>query len=69
MHAFPSKYFQKPTHLTHTLPSHGAAKTKQEAESWFTRLGDLAPVLVRFGEAFDEMQSYQDAVVRMRVCV
>ncbi len=36
---------------------------RQEAESWFTRLGDLAPALVRFGETFDEIQSYQDAVV------
>ena len=34
-----------------------------EGESWFTRLGDLAPALVRFGEAFDEIQNYRDAVV------
>jgi hypothetical protein len=30
----------------------------------FTRLGDLAPALVRFGEAFDEIQNYTDVVVR-----
>lgn len=34
-----------------------------QGESWFTRLGDLAPALVRFGETFDEIQNYQDAVV------
>lgn len=27
-----------------------------EAESWFTRLGPLAPALMRFGETFDEIQ-------------
>jgi hypothetical protein len=32
-------------------------------ESWFTRLGDLAPALVRFGETFDMIQSYNDAVL------
>lgn len=34
-----------------------------EGESWFTRLGDLAPALVRFGETFDEIQNYRDAVL------
>jgi hypothetical protein len=32
-----------------------------QGESWFTRLGDLAPMLVRFGETLDEIQSYRDA--------
>ena len=29
---------------------------QSEAESWFTRLGPLAPALMRFGETFDEIQ-------------
>ncbi len=32
-------------------------------DPWFTRLGDLAPALVRFGETLDEIQSYRDALL------
>lgn len=31
-----------------------------KGDAWFKRLGDLAPVLVRFGESIDEIQGYQD---------
>jgi hypothetical protein len=34
-----------------------------EGESWFTRLGDLAPALVRFGETIDEIQNLRDAAL------
>ena len=35
----------------------------QDTESWFTRLGDLAPALIRFGETLDEIQNYREALL------
>jgi hypothetical protein len=32
-------------------------------ESWFTRLGPMAPALVRFGETLDEIQNYVEALL------
>lgn len=46
---------------TSTCTEHGALSMCYVR---FTRLGDLAPALVRFGEAFDEIQNYTDVVVR-----
>jgi len=34
-----------------------------QGESWFTRLGELAPSLVRFGETLDEIQNYREALL------
>jgi hypothetical protein len=34
-----------------------------QGESWFTRLGDLAPALIRFGETLDEIQNYREALL------
>jgi hypothetical protein len=34
-----------------------------QGESWFTRLGDLAPALIRFGETIDEIQNYREALL------
>jgi len=41
----------------------GGLSQQGGGESWFSRLGDLAPALVRFGETIDEIQSYNDAVL------
>lgn len=34
-----------------------------QGESWFTRLGELAPSLVRFGETLGEIQNYREALL------
>lgn len=33
-------------------------------ESWFTRLGALAPALVRFGEVLGDIQNYEEALLQ-----
>lgn len=34
-----------------------------EKESWFQRLGDLSPALIRFGETLDEIQNYNEQLL------
>jgi hypothetical protein len=38
----------------------GLERQHSVKNGWFARLGDLAPVLVRFGRTVDEIQGYQD---------
>ncbi|CAM9849368.1 unnamed protein product, partial [Choristocarpus tenellus] len=35
-----------------------------QGESWFTRLGPLAPALVSFGETLGDIQNYEEALLQ-----